>query len=137
MRRVLFDINVLLDVLLRREPHFAASAAALDAVARGLVEGYLAAHAVTTIAYLVQRQVGRTAARAALVDLLARLRIAAVTESGVRLALGGAMADFEDAVTYAAALEVGADAIVTRNVADFTDSGVPAVLPEVFLARLG
>jgi predicted nucleic acid-binding protein len=136
VRRALFDTNVVLDVLLNREPHFAASAAALDGVARGAVEGYVAGHAVTTVAYLLQRQLGAAGSRAALADLLSQLRVAPVTDAVVRRALASPLRDFEDAVCDAAAGEAGAEVIVTRNVTDFGGSGVAAVLPEVFLARL-
>ena len=136
MRRVLYDTNVVLDVLLARRPHLAASAAALALVEAGRIEGYVAAHAVTTIAYLLQRQVGAARSRAVLADLLSQLRVAAVTERTVRTALAGAFRDFEDAVCHAAALEAGAELIVTRNLADFAAGTVPAVLPETLLAGL-
>ena len=38
MKRVLFDTNILLDVILARAPHLAASAAALDLVGQGKVD---------------------------------------------------------------------------------------------------
>ena len=53
MKRILFDTNVILDVLLDRRPYAEASAAAWEAVETGSVEGLLAAHAITTIHYLV------------------------------------------------------------------------------------
>ena len=136
MRRILYDTNVVLDVLLARRPHLAASAAALALVEAGRIEGYVAAHAVTTIAYLLQRQVGAARSRAVLAHLLSRLRVAAVTERTVRTALAGAFHDFEDAVCHAAALEAGAELIVTRNLADFAPGTVPAALPETLLASL-
>ena len=49
MKRALFDVNVVLDVLLDRKPHVEASAAAWAAVETGAAQGLLAAHAVTTI----------------------------------------------------------------------------------------
>jgi hypothetical protein len=103
-------------------------------VAKGVVEGYVAAHALTTIAYLLQRQVGTKASRTVLADLLSGIRVAPVTEAVVRRALSSDLRDFEDAVCDAAAQEVDAIAIVTRNVADFAGSAVPAVLPIAFLA---
>jgi predicted nucleic acid-binding protein len=133
----LFDTNVVLDVLLARQPHVAASAAALGLVERGRVQGYLAAHAVTTIAYLLQRQADAVRSRAILADLLSRLRVAAVTERTIRTALAGEFRDFEDAVCHAAALEANAEMIVTRNLADFAAGTVPAVLPETLLATIG
>lgn len=137
MRRVLYDTNVLLDVLLSRAPHVAASAAALDLVGRGAVEGYVAGHAVTTIAYLVQREKGAAAARTALGHLLSRLHVAAITDSSVRVALTLRLTDFEDAVCVAAAQEAGCTAIVTRNQTHFRKADVPAVLPEALVAALG
>ncbi|MBK5292527.1 MAG: PIN domain-containing protein [Acidobacteriia bacterium] len=55
MRRVLFDINVILDVLLDRKSYPEASAAAWAAIETGISDGLLAAHAVTTIHYLVRK----------------------------------------------------------------------------------
>ena len=63
MKRVLVDTNVALDVLLEREPHLAASAAVWDAVEARVVEGYIAAHGVTTIHYLGQKHLGARGAK--------------------------------------------------------------------------
>ena len=132
MKRVLYDTNVVLDVLLKREPFLADSAAALDAVGQGQVEGYIAGHAVTTLSYLLQRALGMAKSRQVLTDLLAKMRVAPVTDAGVRQALSGPFKDFEDGVTHAAAQEAKVSVIVTRNVSDFTKGTIPAVLPEMF-----
>src|SRR6202041_3387101 len=58
MTRILFDTNVVLDVLLDRQPQVDASAAAWAAVETGVSEGLLAAHAVTTIHYLIRKEMG-------------------------------------------------------------------------------
>lgn len=129
MKRVLFDTNVLLDVLQARAPHLADSARALDAVASGQVLGFVAAHAVTTVFYVLERELGGPRAKAVLAGLLGPLVVAPVTDAAIRLALAGPLADFEDGVTLAAALEVGADVIVTRNAKDFAGGGLAAVHP--------
>lgn len=54
MKRVLFDMNVILDVLLDRKPYVEAGAVAWAAIETGISEGLLAAHAVTTIHYLIR-----------------------------------------------------------------------------------
>ena len=132
MKRVLYDINVLLDVLLKREPCLADSASALDAVGQGQVEGYIAGHAVTTLFYLLQRELGMAKSRQVLAGLLTKMRVAPVTDAGIRQALNNSFKDFEHGVTYAAAQEAEVSVIVTRNVNDFTKGIIPAVLPEVF-----
>lgn len=57
--RVLFDSDVLLDVLLEQQPSFTTSVLALDLVAQGKVEGYIAGHVVTNLFYLLRRQLGK------------------------------------------------------------------------------
>ncbi len=58
--RILIDTNIVLDVLLDRSPYVEASAAVWAAVETGNAEGLLAAHAATTIYYLLQKEmVGR------------------------------------------------------------------------------
>ncbi len=61
-KRVLYDTNVVLDVLLQRQPHYQASVAALDVVEKqsAIVEGYIAGHAVTTLDYLLRKQVKKS-----------------------------------------------------------------------------
>ncbi|PSN17171.1 hypothetical protein C7271_19140 [filamentous cyanobacterium CCP5] len=56
MKQVLLDCDVLLDVLLKRQPFVLDSAQVLDAVATVKIEGYLAGHAVTNIYYILRRQ---------------------------------------------------------------------------------
>jgi len=104
----------------------------LDAVGQGQVEGYIAGHAVTTLFYLLQRELGMAKSRQVLAGLLTKMRVAPVTDAGIRQALNNSFKDFEHGVTYAAAQEAEVSVIVTRNVNDFTKGIIPAVLPEVF-----
>ena len=136
MKRVLFDSDVLLDVLAQRQPFVVASARALNTVTQGQVQGYVSGHAVTNIFYILRRQIGSEAARELLSRLLKCIQVASVTDAVVRAALQNSIADFEDAVTSEAAHAVGLEAIVTRNISDFVASSVPSVRPEVFLAML-
>lgn len=136
MTRALFDTNVLLDSALVRQPFSTMAAAAMNTVEQGQVEGLVSGHAVTTIWYVIERQLDAAQARRAVGHLLARFGVAAVTGEVLRMALAMPMPDFEDAVTAIAANEAGADLIVTRDAGGFAGSPVPAVLPEAFLARL-
>lgn len=133
MRRVLFDSDVLLDVLAQREPFVIASARALNVSTQPQVQGYVSGHAVTNIFYILRRQVGSDTARSLLARLLQHIQVASVTDEVIRAALQSSIKDFEDAVTSEAANAVGVEVIVTRNTTDFITSSVPAVLPEEFL----
>ncbi len=52
-------------------------------------------------------------------------------------ARGLPVADFEDAVVAALAESARCDYVISRNVAGFNDSPVPALTPEEFLVRIG
>ncbi len=130
MKRILFDTNIILDVLLDREPYVEASAVAWAAVETGRVEGMLAAHAVTTIHYLVSKERGASKARRILSSILRVFPVGAVDSTVIQEALLLPFADFEDAVTAAAARTAGCDFIVTRDTKGFRQSPVPAVTPE-------
>ncbi|MBD2726098.1 PIN domain-containing protein [Nostoc sp. FACHB-892] len=136
MKGVLFDSDVLLDILAQRQPFIVASARALNTVMQNQVQGYVSGHAVTNIFYILRRQVGNEVARELLAKLLQHLQVASVTDEVIRKALNSSIKDFEDAVTSAAALTAGLEIIVTRNTPDFVASLVPAMLPDEFLTML-
>ena len=136
MKRVLVDVNVVLDVLLARAPHAAASTACLAAIESGRVEGFLSGHAVTTLAYLVGRARGRAEVNRIVQDLCVLFTIAPVDEAVIQRAIVLSLEDFEDAVTAAAAEATGCEAILTRDAAGFADSPVPGIEPALWLAVL-
>ena len=136
MKRVLFDSDVLLDVLCKREPHFQASVQALNTVKTGKTQGYISGHAVTNIYYILSKQNGRESSRKLVISLLENLQVARVTDAIIRQALTSPMKDFEDAVTSAVAESEKLEIIITRNLRDFAASPVPAMVPADFLSIL-
>jgi predicted nucleic acid-binding protein len=133
MKRILFDINVVLDVLLDRRPHAETSAAAWAVVETGVAEGLLAAHAVTTIHYLVRKEMRAAKAAEVISAILRVFDVAAVDSAVIREALGLPCADFEDAVTAAAARIARCDYILTRDRKGFRGSSVRPLTPEMAL----
>jgi len=133
MKRILFDVNVVLDVLLDRKPDAEASAGAWVAVETGMAEGFLAAHAVTTIHYLVRKEIGAAKAKGIISAILRVFGIAAVNSAVIQEALQLSCPDFEDAVTAAAARLASCDYIVTRDPKGFRGSPVRPLPPEAVI----
>lgn len=129
MMRLLFDVNVVLDVLLDRKPFADASSSAWAAVERGDADGVLSAHAVTTLHYLNARTVGVRMATETTEALLSVFEVAPVDEAVLRAAIALEWKDFEDAVTAAGARRAKCDAVVTRNPRDFKGAGVKVLTP--------
>jgi predicted nucleic acid-binding protein len=134
--RILFDTNVVLDVLLDRQPHAEASASIWAAVETGAAEGMLAAHAVTTIHYLLQRERGNARAKRIVSAILRVFKVAPVDGEVVQEALHLPLSDFEDAVTSAAARLADCAYIVTRDPKGFRNSPVRALTPEAIMPLL-
>lgn len=132
--RVLIDLNILLDVLMRREPYFANSARVWALVESGQVDGHVAAHSFTTLFYLYRRHTDRARAYAALQQILQVFSVAQVNQAVIESAVQSGGRDFEDAVQAAAAQTAGCDYLITRNRADFGDQPVTAIEPPEFLA---
>ena len=122
--RLLVDLNIVLDVVLKREPWYRDAVALLDAVSGGAAEGYVASHAIATLYFLVNKANGRMAAVTAVTDLLGICDVAPMGTPDFQRALALGFADFEDAVQVAAALQSGCAYIITRNAKDFKGSPV-------------
>lgn len=134
--KVLFDTDVLLDVLLDREPFAEASAQLLSLVELARIAGGVASTSVTTIYYLMRKSLGAARTRRAVEDLLSLLEVAPVNRIVLTQAVASKIADFEDAVIAHAAHESQSDVIATRNVKDFKHSPVPAQRPDDILAAI-
>jgi predicted nucleic acid-binding protein len=134
--KVLFDTDVVLDLLLDRRPHALPAAKLLSKVENGEIAGYLCATAVTTIHYLAAKVVGAKRARIEVQKLLSLFEIAPVNRAILEAALEGGFSDFEDAVVHEAARHVEVQGIVTRNLRDFKTSAVPVYAPGDLLAVL-
>lgn len=133
--RVFLDTNILLDVLLNREPFVADSEGVILRCETLGAEMFIAWHGLATAYYLIKR--GRTEAEAlGEVDkILGWARVAGGTDAHARQARELGFNDFEDALQAVAATACAADWIVTRNTPDFASSAVPVLTPTDFLRQ--
>jgi hypothetical protein len=134
--QVLFDLNIILDVLEERKDFYDFSARLLAYAETGAIRGWLAAHSVTTLFYLVAKDKSPDHARVTLTSLLQFLKIAPVDQNTIEQALNLPYRDFEDAVQMMAALQIHADYLLTRNVRDYQPSPMEVVQPVELLAIL-
>ncbi len=134
--RVLVDTNVVLDVLLDREPFAEAATQIFALVEECRIEGFLCATTVTTIDYLLAQALVPAKAHEALHRLLSLFEIAPVNRPVLEQALRSEISDFEDAVLEQAGRLVGADVVVTRNVKDFQRSTITVFDPLELISAL-
>ncbi len=134
--RCLFDTDVLLDVVLAREPFVHASAHALLLAEQHAFEAVTTPLVLAHLFYLVGRARSRDAAFDAISAIRLILDIVAIsrTETDAALARRADYPDWEDQLQYAAAEHHGCDLLVTRNVRDFPAAPVHAVTPQELIA---
>ncbi len=134
--RVLLDTDVVLDVMLAREPFAQASAAVFDLHEKGRIVVYLCALTPSTIFYVARKVKTAEELRKGMSRLLNSVRICPVTSSILIKAITSPISDYEDAVQHAGALALGLDAIVTRNLKDYQNAALPVYSPAQLLELL-
>jgi predicted nucleic acid-binding protein len=126
---VLVDTNVVLDLLLARQPWLTEAQSMWEARDAGGLFAHVPASALTDIFYICRKVVGVNQAKRAVDACLQGFTIITVTRHILAMALALPGSDFEDNVQIACAQSAGLDLIVTRNVADFVHSPILAVEP--------
>lgn len=134
--KLLLDINVVLDVILAREPWTREAAQLLSAVETDEVAGYVAGHTLTTVHYVVRKLHGRTAAVTAVTELLRIVEVIPTERADFLYALTLPTSDFEDAVQAACGIKAEVDHLVTRDASDFRGIPLSVVSPAEVLALL-
>lgn len=132
---IVVDINVMLDVFQKRQPHYDASAGVMNLVLGGTLKGVCPSHALTTLYYLARRHGTQAEAESAIDRVLQHFEIVSLDHIDWQKVRQLPFADFEDAAVSVTADKAGAAFIVTRNEADFAQSLVPAIAPSAFLGR--
>jgi predicted nucleic acid-binding protein len=134
--KVLLDTNVVLDLMLEREPWRAEAEAIAQAGADGHLQAHVCASSITDIYYISRKIAGAERARIVVRTCLDRLQVVSVTRDLLDAADRRGVSDFEDDVQIECAVVAGLDAIVTRNPQDFASSPILVLTPAELLARL-
>jgi predicted nucleic acid-binding protein len=134
--RCLLDTNVVLDVLLKREPWADDVSRLWQANDEGRIVAHIAASSLTDIFYVARRIVGLPAAHAAVQLCLTAFEICPVERQTLEAAVTLSGSDFEDNLQIACASQMHLDAIVTRDPQDFKYSPIRALTPAEALAQL-
>lgn len=132
--KILFDTNVVLDILGKTEDFFA-SYASYDVVLSKKFDPYIAVKSVTDVVYLLsaRKHLRKAEARGMVEPLLEMFEVLDSTAADCVQADKSEMSDFEDALIAYSARRHNIDFIVTRNKKDFLKSSVAALTPAEFL----
>lgn len=134
--KAIIDTNVVLDVLLDREPFVKPAVELFCLIEESRIDAFICATTVTTIDYLLVKSLPKSKARNALSRLISLFEIATVNRPVIERAFESKIKDFEDAVLNEAGQMAGVDFVITRNAKDFTGSSLKICDPNEFLASM-
>ncbi|MCL2755270.1 MAG: PIN domain-containing protein [Oscillospiraceae bacterium] len=136
--KVLIDTNVILDIVMRRMPHFDGSVAFLKLCTLQMpLMCVITATQTKDIFFVLERHGKKTADEAIEIIrcLTSHIEILDVNYQDVEKALNSSVKDYEDAMIMFCAERHDVDYIVTRNERDFVGSPVQVLTPTEFLAK--
>jgi len=133
---ILLDTNVVMDIVEKREPFYENSTAVLKLIYAMNADCYFSASSAKDVFYLVKKHTkDSNLAKKAIVSISKFAIFCDTTKQDIQDAILSNIVDFEDAILVASAMRDKLDIIITRNVSDFANSTVPAIMPTDFLKK--
>lgn len=135
--RILVDTNVVLDILLDRKDYLEDSFLACNIALHNGDKLFFSSSSVTDIFYIIKKIKGKDKALECVKRLSVIMEFAEVNSDSIFNAISSSINDFEDAVIDSVAKGIKASYILTRNIADFKNSNIKAILPKTFCESFG
>lgn len=127
---LLIDTNVILNYITNREEQYLQSSIyVVECCAKGICDGYIAFHTLSTLWYVLRKRSDRER-RQNIKDICEIFTVASASQKEILDAIDrDDFKDFEDCLQDKCAKEIGADYIITCNINDFRDSEIKAITP--------
>lgn len=131
---LLIDANVMLDVLLNRQPYYENSRLIWKLCLRKQAEGHISSLTFANIVYVMRKTLTPERRKYLLGALSSLFRFEDFTPDILKAAADMKWHDYEDAVQSVTAERINADYIITRNAKDFQNSKIKTLTPEEYFA---
>ena len=131
--KVLLDTNIVLDLLLEREPFCNEAKDIFTMIESNKISGFLCATSITTLYYLINKSVEKSKSDEIIEQLLQLFNIVDVNKNILISSLKNNGKDFEDSVIYTSAEYFNIDIIITRDKKGFKQSNIKVLKPNDFL----
>lgn len=137
MQKLLIDTDVILDFFFDRKPYSDHASQLLSLCESERIMGYITPVICSNVYYILRQTAPHDKVIEKLKQLLMILNVLAMDKDVVLQALNSGFTDFEDALQNAAAIRAKhINAILTRNVKDYSKSELGIMTPEDYLKQL-
>ncbi|MCU1268293.1 MAG: uncharacterized protein JWM21_4611 [Acidobacteria bacterium] len=134
--RVLLDTDVVLDLIMAREPFAIAAGELFDLSEQGVFEANVSALTPLNIFYIARKAKSAPDLRQAVEQLVQSVNVCPLDYAILAAAFTLPFSDYEDAGQHCCATASSLDAIVTRNTRDYKNATLPVFGPTEFLNKL-
>lgn len=135
-RKIFVDSDILLDVLLRREPFNKFGQILLQQALERNIDLYSSTLIFANIHYMLAKNFNKQIAKEQLNVLSRIVKALAFDADSLNKALNSDSIDFEDTVQYFVAKDNQCDLIVSRNLKHYKKFDIPVLTAEQFLQTL-
>lgn len=134
VNKIFIDSDVVFDFFTDRKPFANPASEIFELNEQGKIQLYLSAASVNNIYYIVRRFLGHKETLKVIEELTEMTEIVGTTKKEILQALKNDFKDFEDSIQYSCAVTIkGLEAILTRNVKDYSNSKIAIFTPENYL----
>ncbi len=137
MKKIFLDSDVLLDLLLDREPFADYIAKIIEHSLSSNIQLCVSPITITNINYIIEKLENRKKAAAKRRKILKLVQVENVGQLIITKASDSKFKDFEDAVQNYCAEESEHQIILTRNTKDYKESDLSILTPKEYLAKVG
>ncbi len=130
---IFLDSDIILDIALKREPFFSASARIFSMIEYKKIRGYTSSVIISNIYYILRKIESHKSAIKFISKLRLIISILPVNDRIIELALESKFKDFEDAIQCFTAVTENVDSLITRNIKDYKSSKIKVYTPEEYL----
>jgi predicted nucleic acid-binding protein len=124
MDRIFIDTDIILDLIQKRTPFYNDAVRLFSLIEGKQIAGHVSPLIFANLYYILRKADSKMFAIQTLVRLKALVSVLTIDEKIIELALSSGFKDFEDAIQYYAALGANLKYLITRNKADYRESGI-------------
>ena len=135
MDKLFVDTNIVLDLLLQRQPFYNSAAELFTLADRGGVKLFGSSLTFNDLDYILSKQFDRSESRRILSKLKLLVNVLSVGDKIISLSLSSDFSDFEDAIQYFTATEHNIHLLITRNLKDFKKAVITVMTAETYLKQ--
>ncbi|MHB1377115.1 MAG: PIN domain-containing protein [Candidatus Humimicrobiaceae bacterium] len=133
IEKLFIDTDIILDIVLKREPFFPDSQRLLSLIESNYFSGFTSSLILANCYYIISSNKDKKTALKTISKLRSILNVLPFTDKEIGESLSSDIDDFEDGVQYFIALNNSMNSLITRNISDYKGLDINVLTPKDFL----